>query len=352
MKNLNIGIIGTGSLSHAHINAYIKLENVSVKAGCDINKNRVISFCKKYDVPDYYTDYRDLLLDKTIDAVSICTWNDTHAEISIAALKAGKHVLCEKPLAINTEQALEIQKVVRETDKTFMVGFVKRFADSTTVAKDFIKNNRLGEIYFAKAGVIRRTGNPTGWFSDKSKSGGGPLIDLGVHMIDLCRYLMGNPKPVSVYGAAFEKLGPRNHVKLLNRYVPMDEGDKCDVEDFVSAMIRFDNGAVIDIKVSFTLHTTEEKTYCEIFGDKAGIMVEPELKIAGEMDGYNVNIIPEIFTPTNTFQAMFEKQIEHFIECVRNNSESISPVEDGVEIMKILDAVYESAQSGAEVKLD
>lgn len=352
MKKINIGIIGTGNISGAHIAAYGKLPDISVKAACDINRQRVADYCEKHGVTDQYTDYRELLKDRTIDAVSICTWNNSHAEIAIAALKAGKDVLCEKPLAMNTSQALEIQKAAKESGKLCMVGFVRRFAASTEVAKDFIKNGRLGGIYYAKTGCIRRNGNPGGWFSDKSKSGGGPLIDLGVHMIDLCRYLMGNPKTVGVYGAAYDGIGPRNDVKLVNRYRPMDHGDKCDVEDFASAMIRFDNNAVIRVEVSFTLHTSDERTYCEIFGEKAGMSIIPEIKIAGEMEGYNVDITPGIAKSGDSFQGMFDKEIEHFVKCVGKETECISPVEDGVEIMRILDAVYESAETGKETRLD
>jgi predicted dehydrogenase len=352
MENINIGIIGAGNISGVHISAYGKLPNVRVKAACDINEQRVVAYCEKHGVPEHYTDYRELLDDKSIDAVSICTWNNSHAEIAIAALKAGKDVLCEKPLAINTAQALEIQKAAKKSGKLCMVGFVRRFADSTKVAMDFIKSGRMGDIYYAKTGCIRRNGNPGGWFSDKSRSGGGPLIDLGVHMIDLCRFLMGNPKPVGVYGAVYDGIGPRNDVKLVNRYRPMDHGDKCDVEDFASAMIRFDNKAVIKVEVSFTLHTSDERTYCEIFGDKSGMTIIPEIKIAGEMEGYNVDIVPGITKSVNSFQDMFDKEIEHFIECVGKETECISPVEDGVEIMKILDAVYESAETGIEIRLD
>ncbi len=349
MSKLRIAIIGTGNISNAHMNAYEKLENVEIIAGCDINEERVRAYCEKRSIPVFYTNHKELLEKEKPDAVSICTWNNSHAKIAIDCLNSGVNVLCEKPLALNHAQALAMQEAAEKSSAILMVGFVRRFDKRTVIVKDFIDNNRLGELYYAKTGVIRRCGNPTGWFSDKARSGGGPLIDLGVHMIDMCRYLMGKPKAVSVYGATFDKLGPRTDVKMMNRYRPMDDGDMCDVEDFASAMIRFDNGCVLSVEVSFTLHTANEKLYCEIFGSEAGAEIAPDFKIAGTMDGYNVDIEPKYSEDKNNFQSMFDRQIAHYVECNINGTECISPIEDGVELMKILDGIYKSASTGREV---
>ena len=349
MSKLRIAIIGTGNISNVHMSAYEKLDNVIVAAGCDINEKRVRTYCEKRSIPVFYTNHKDMLEKVNLDAVSICTWNNSHAQIAIDCLAAGVNVLCEKPLALNYEQAEKMKEAAQESTAMLMVGFVRRFDKRTLIMKDLLDKNRLGDLYYAKTGVIRRCGNPTGWFADKSRSGGGPLIDLGVHMIDLCRYLMGKPKAVSVYGATFEKLGPRTDVKMLNRYRPMDEGGICDVEDFASAMIRFDNGCVLSVEVSFTLHTANEKLYCEIFGTEAGAEIAPGFKIAGTMDGYNVDIEPKYSEDKSNFQAMFDRQVAHFADCVENNKPSISPIEDGVELMKILDGIYESAATGREI---
>ncbi|MFO7611168.1 MAG: Gfo/Idh/MocA family oxidoreductase [Clostridia bacterium] len=351
MGKIRIGIIGTGNISNTHMAAYKKLENAELAAVCDLNGERAAAFCENYGVPVYYTDHRKLLADKSIDAVSICTWNNSHSIIAVDALESGKHVLCEKPLALNTSEAVAMQRAAQKSGKLLMVGFVRRFGKNTGIVKDFIENGRFGDIYYARAGVIRRCGNPTGWFADKSLSGGGPLIDLGVHMIDLCRFVMGNPKAVSVYGAAFDKLGARNDVKMIERYRPMDSSDICNVEDFASAMIRFDNGSVLAVEVSFTLHTVNERLYCEVFGTEAGAEIEPGFKMAGVMDGYNVDITPVYSEDRNKFQSMFDREIAHFADCVANGTKCISPVEDGVEMMRILDAIYESAASGKEVRI-
>ncbi|MCU6339777.1 Gfo/Idh/MocA family oxidoreductase, partial [Enterobacter quasiroggenkampii] len=137
--------------------------------------------------------------------VSICTWNNSHAPIAIAALEAGKHVLVEKPLCMTVEEALAVQEAQKKSGKTLQIGYVRRYGTNTRVLKKFIDEGELGEIYYAKASCIRRLGNPGGWFSDKERSGGGPLIDIGVHVIDLCWYLMGKPKVKSVSGNAYYK---------------------------------------------------------------------------------------------------------------------------------------------------
>ncbi|MFO7637489.1 MAG: Gfo/Idh/MocA family oxidoreductase [Clostridia bacterium] len=350
MGKMKVGIIGTGGISHLHARSYLNNPHVELVAACDIRPGRVEKFSEDYGIPHAFVHHRDLLaLD--LDAVSVCTWNDSHAEISIDALKAKKHVLCEKPLAMSHGQAVMMQEAQQASGKLLMVGFVRRFGRNTTLVKDLIDKGVLGEIYYARTSCLRRCGNPTGWFSDKGKSGGGPLIDLGVHMIDLCRYLMGKPMALRVTGVAFDNLGPRSDVKLLDRYTPMDKGGLSDVEDFAGAMIRFENGSVLHVEVSFTLHIKNDQTTCELFGTKAGAMVEPELEVISSLEGYNVDITPRYTKEKDVFAGNFQREIDHFTDCIINRTPCISPVEDGVELMRILDAIYESAKTQREVFL-
>ena len=154
-----------------------------------------------------------MLAENKFDAVEVCTWNSAHAECTIAALNAGANVKCEKPMAMNTQEALAMKETAERNGKLLMVGFVRRHGNDAAAAIDFIDKGYLGDVYFIKASYLRRAGFPGGWFGDKSRSGGGPLIDLGVHVIDLSRYVIGNPKPVSVFGATFNKLGARTNLK-------------------------------------------------------------------------------------------------------------------------------------------
>ena len=253
---IKVGVIGTGGISGVHLGGYSRNPNVEIYALCDINEKNLAKRAEEYKVSRTFTDYREMLALKELDAVSVCTWNSAHAECAIAALRAGKHVLCEKPMALNTAQAQEMEKAAKENGKLLMIGFVRRFGNDCAVLKDFIDSGSFGEIYYAKAQYLRRKGCPGGWFGDKSRSGGGPLIDLGVHVIDLCRYLMGGPQPVSVYGATFNKLGDRRHIKDARGYssTVVSKDDIFDVEDMATALIRFDNGAVLSVEASFSLN--------------------------------------------------------------------------------------------------
>ncbi len=351
-KKVKIGIIGTGGISHAHMVGYKAQNNVEVIAACDVNKDRVNDFAKKYNVNNTFDSYKEMLKMPEIDAVSICTWNDSHAAATIEALKAGKHVLCEKPMAMNVEQALEMQKVAFESGKLLMIGFVRRYANETAVIKEFIDKGYLGDIYYAKASYLRRCGSPGGWFSDIKRSGGGPLIDLGVHVIDMIRYLIGGPKPVSVYGVTFANIGSRANIKGFDRYKASNYSGYSDVEDFASAMIRFDNGAVLAVETSFSLNLKEDKGEIELFGTKGGARMDPTLQIYTEIEDYMVDITPKLTKDSHWSDTIFSNEIAHFVDCVENGTICKSPSEEGVQLMKIIDAIYESAATKREVILD
>ncbi|PKR86341.1 Gfo/Idh/MocA family protein [Heyndrickxia camelliae] len=350
MSKLKIGVIGAGSISEMHFKGYDHNPHAEISAVCDLKEERAKAKAELYKATKYYTDYHELVKNEEIDAVSICTWNHSHAEIAIAALKAGKHVLVEKPLTTSVEKALEIEKAVQESGKLLQVGFVRRYASNTKVLKSFIDAGDLGSIYYAKASCLRRLGNPGGWFSDKSRSGGGPLIDIGVHVIDLCWYLMGRPKVKSITGNTYRKLGNRSHIQNLSFYKAADyDPTKNDVEDMTNALIRFQNGASLFVDVSFTLHAKKDDTQVKLYGDKGGAEIEPELHIVSEKHNTILNVTPQVDHLTFDFNQAFQSEIDHFIECVMENKETISPVQDGVEIMKILCGIYESSEKGIEV---
>lgn len=349
---LKIGVIGVGSISEYHIKPYMKNPEAEVVALCDLNEERLKTKGQEYGAAHLYADYRELLKNDEIDAVSICTWNNSHAEIAVAALEAGKHVLVEKPLSITVEEAVAVQKAAEKSNKVAQVGFVRRFGDNTKILKRFLDAGDLGELYYAKASILRRLGNPGGWFSDRERSGGGPLIDLGVHVIDLCWYLMGKPKAVSVTGNTYSLLGNRSNVENLDFYKAADyDPGKNDVEDLTNALIRFENGASLLVDVSFTLHAKEDAVSVKVYGDKGGAEIEPELMLVTEKHNTILNIDPQVDNKAFNFIKAFESEINHFVECCLGKSVTIAPVSDGVEVMKILSAVYESADRKQEIRL-
>ena len=349
---IKVGVIGTGGISGVHLGGYSRNPNAEIYALCDINEKNLAKRAEEYKVSRTFTDYREMLALKELDAVSVCTWNSAHAECAIAALRAGKHVLCEKPMALNTAQAQEMEKAAKENGKLLMIGFVRRFGNDCAVLKDFIDSGSFGEIYYAKAQYLRRKGCPGGWFGDKSRSGGGPLIDLGVHVIDLCRYLMGGPQPVSVYGATFNKLGDRRHIKDARGYssTVVSKDDIFDVEDMATALIRFDNGAVLSVEASFSLNIEKDVGNIELFGTKAGCKLDPELTIFTDMNDYLANVKLAQSTALS-FDGLFDNEINHFVECIETGKPCRNPAQDGVTLMKILDGIYESARTGHEVLL-
>jgi predicted dehydrogenase len=351
MKLLKIGVIGLGSISDAHLAAYQKNNQAELYAVCDLNEQRAKDKAEKYAASKVFTDYRMLLADDNVDAVSICTWNNLHAEIAVAALDAGKHVLVEKPLAMTVEEALQIEQATRRSGKLLQVGFVRRHATNTDIAKQFIDAGDLGDIYYAKATCIRRLGNPGGWFADKERSGGGPVIDLGVHIIDICWYLMGRPKVKSISGNTYNQLGNRSNVKNLAFYQAADyDPSKNTVEDMANALIRFENGASLMVDVSFTLHAKKDEISVKLYGDQGGVELEPELFIVSEKHDTILNITPQINQLTFNFGQAFQSEVDHFIQCCLTGQPTNSPVEDGVEMMKMLCGIYESAQKGIEIQ--
>ncbi len=352
MEKLKVAVIGTGGISASHLNGYEKNPNVEIYALCDLKEERVKRAAERYGVTRVYTDMHEMLKLSEIDAVSVCTWNSAHAECTIAALNAGKHVLCEKPMAMNAEEAQKMKEAAEKNGKLLMIGFVRRYGNDCDIMKDFIDKGYFGEIYYTKATYLRRKGNPGGWFGNKEFSGGGPLIDLGVHVIDLTRYLCGNPQPVSVFGATFTKLKDRKNIKTSAGYLSAEKSDNdiCNVEDLATAMIRYDNGCVLSIEASFSLNIKKDEGKLEFFGTKAGAKLDPELEIYSEMNDYMTDI--QLAAPTAlSFDGLFEREINHFVDCIQNNVPCRAPAEDGIVLMKILDAIYESARTGHEVAI-
>lgn len=347
-EKIKVGIIGTGGISNCHMGGYKALpELVDVVAVCDIDEEKVKKYAAKYNVPRWYTDCREMMAKEQLDAVSVCTWNAAHKECTIAALEGGANVICEKPMAMNQFEALEMEEAAKKAGKLLVIGFVRRYGNDADILKSFIDSGDMGDLYFAKATYLRRNGCPGSWFGDKRYSGGGPLIDLGVHVMDLVRYLAGCPMPISAYGITNDKLG-YNRVGGGQSWIGTSKG-KFDytVEDFASAMIRFDNGLTMYVEASFNLNIKEDVGNIELFGTKSGAKISPDIEFYTDMNGQFVNIKP--LNSSLSFDGLFEREIAHFVDCVRNSKPSRAPAHDGVILMKMIDAIYESAQTGKEV---
>ncbi|MBO4429081.1 MAG: Gfo/Idh/MocA family oxidoreductase [Clostridia bacterium] len=349
MEKLKVGIIGTGGISRIHTESYQILDNVEVVACCDIDGEKVKAYAEKYNIPRYYTDCREMMKKEKLDLVSVTTWNAAHCECTVTALRGGANVICEKPMAMNAEEAELMERVAKEEGKVLQVGFVRRFGGDVEILKKFEGAGIVGDIYYAKAVYLRRCGFPGGWFGDKDYSGGGALIDLAVHFIDLVRYIAGGPKPVSVYGVTYDNLGPNRATGAEQAWkIKNDPRFKYDVEDFASALIRFDNGLTLSIETSFNLNCKRDSGKVELFGTKGGVVMSPEFEIYTDLGGRFVNISPAANVQFD-FTKAFNAEIKGFVDAATGKAPCVAPAADGVVLMKILDAIYESARTGHEV---
>jgi predicted dehydrogenase len=351
---LRVGIIGAGQIFRAaHASGWTSHPDVKWVAVCDTRREAAEEIAKQYGVAKVYTDYRVMLEKEKLDAVGITTPNLYHSEISIAALDRGIHVFCEKPDAINPIEAQKMADAAERSGKILMTMRNNRFLKASKLLKKCIDNGSMGEIYTGRVGWLRRRGVPGrgGWFTTKELSGGGPLIDLGVHMIDLAMWLMGNPKPVSVSGAVYTKFAKAssNSDSIHSRFGQAEAGGTFDVEDLATGFIRFENGATLQIEFSWASNIEEDMKFLELRGTSAGcVMRGRELKLMAEIEDVLCDITPRF---SKEKEAPHTENIHHFIHCIQGKETPIITPEHGVDMIKILSAIYESAETNSEVRL-
>ena len=358
MKKLRIGLVGAGNIAKTHLRAYQNVENAEVVAICDINAEKLAITAAKFGIEKTYTSETEMLANEELDAVDVCVWNCNHAVCSIEALNAGKHVLCEKPMATSAEEAQQMLDAAKKNDRLLMIGFVVRFCDESRITMDFINNGYLGDIYYSKATYLRRHGAPGGWFCNKALSAGGPVIDLGVHVIDITRYMMGNPKPLSVYASTADLLKNRPYLKTDVGWKPDDasKDDIYDVEDFAVALIKYEGNKTTLLETSYSLNG-QSAVNKELFGTEGGVRLcqktntaPTEMTISTVVNGYLADITPEVSNYVES-KEQFTAEMAHFVDCCLNGTPCKASAEDGLMIMKILDAIYESARTGHEVEI-
>ena len=348
---LRIGIVGAGNICvNAHIPAYKHLtDRVKIVAVADLSLERAEKAAALVGAKAY-ASVEELLANEEVDAIDICAWNGAHAPIAIAAARAGKHILCEKPMADSLENAKKMMEEVEKAGVTFMLAVVTRYSPEARFAHMLQENGSLGEIYYAKATYTRRRGTPKGWFTDKKKSGGGPVIDVGVHCIDRAWFLMGRPRPVSVSAMTSYRIGDFK-TKGVDRWCAFDMGDGTfDTEDSASAYIRFENGAVLAVEASWAQNLPGDETGVVLEGSRAGVTFGPLTIYTEDENGYLTTNRPEI--GADVPGGMFRYEIEHFLDCVEKGETPISSLDNAYTVQKILDGIYRSAAAGHEVTLD
>ena len=356
-KKLRVGVIGLG-MGRVHIEGYQAHPDAEVVAIADLNEQRLGEVAQKYKVAAQYTSFETMLAKEALDVVSIATPNKFHKAHTLAALRAGCHVLCEKPMAMSAQEAQEMLDVAEEMDKRIMINFSFRFTEQSMALKEQVDAGVLGDIYFARSVWHRRRGVPGlsqlgvrrnvykfgNWFMQKNMSGGGPLIDLGVHRLDLALWLMGYPKPTWIMGSTYNPIGSAWAAELDAKFT---------VEDLATAYIKFENGASMVLEASWAANIAEkELMHTRLLGTKAGLVqrnydegyqFEAELYLDINGNQFDMTLHP----PAKPVM----KSMYYFVESILHNTPHPATGQEGLMVMEILDAIYESARTGAPVKM-
>ena len=349
VSEIRVGLIGVGGIAQAAHIPSLKALGVPIVAVADSVGERAKQIAEQHGIPYAYSDFRQLLKREDVDAVVISTPTSTHYPIATAALKAGKHVLCEKPPAMNEREAEKMAELAEQQKLVLMYALQMRYRNDSHFVKKLIEQGELGEVYYGRATYVRRRGAPGGWFSQKKLSGGVPLLDIGAHVIALTWWLMGRPKPVSASAFTFQKIG-ETWLRLDRGWQPADVRERreqeivYDVEDFAGGFVRFENGAVLLFEVSWQINAKDQWGSL-VCGTKAGASLPPlELytEISGEQATVNLRV--------DEGNAYLEEMRE-FVTCVREGKRPLTDAQDGVTIMKILTALYRSAEQGKEVPI-
>lgn len=349
---LKLGAVGIGNAWKAlHSKTLLEHPEVEILGVCDIRPERAESFARQHGIRHVCTDFKHLLALPSLDAIDICTPNVSHSEIALAALTAGKHVFTEKPEAIDPISARRMADAARQNGKVLMAMRNNRFGPAIQFLWKYVESGQLGEVYTGRCGWIRRRGIPGsgGWFTTREESGGGPLIDLGIHMIDLATWLMGNPVPAAVTGATYCKFAGTS----LSDSAHSDFGERrsegtFNVEDLATGFVRFQNQATLQIECSWASNIQEEQNFVELRGTKGGFSWRNgQLTIFTEIEGTLCDIIPKTPPP----DGAHGRNLHHFIDVVRGRAKPIWQSEQGIRVLEILHALYESAGTGCEVSM-
>lgn len=345
MTTLRIGVIGLGMGRH-HAKTFHKHPHCRVVAVADPDVKRLAEMRDELGIKGGYEDYADMLEKESLDIVAVATPNHLHKPTTIAALQAGAHVICEKPMAMSAAEGREMAAAATECNRRLMINFSFRFTPQSWEMKKRIEEGILGDIYYGKTSWLRRRGIPGfgGWFGRKALSGGGPLIDLGVHRLDLALWFMGYPAPTWVAGATYDPIA---------RELAKDQDKPFDVEDLAVAMIHFANGATLMLEASWAAHIRErELMETRLLGTKGGLLqrnrnegYDFEAELFVDKDGCGYDMTPHAPIPA------VGTAMDHFADCILADKPHTATPEEGIVVMQILDAIYESAARGEPVQI-
>ena len=351
-KKLRVGIIGTGWIAEAHIDSYKRMPDVEVVALADIIPGKAAAFAEKYGVPaaHIYGHHTEMLAAEELDAVSVCTYNATHAECTIDCLNKGINVLLEKPMCVTLEEGIAIRKAEKESGKVLSIGFQPRFDPNMQMIKKIVESGELGEIYYIQTGGGRRRGIPGSTFIEKSTAGIGALGDIGCYSLDMVLNAIGYPKPLTVSAYKSDFFGKNPEI------YPID-CERFDVDDFAAAFIRLEGGVILDFRISWAMHMdTPGDTI--ILGKKAGLRI-PSTDCWNGSVGGPMTIYRDVAGVCTEFKVpilggggnLFDKKVRSFLDAVKFGGESPVPSSQIINNQAILDGIVKSAELGREIEI-
>ena len=370
MGKLRIAIVGCGGIANQKHMPSIKAnaDKADMVAFCDIIPERAEKAAKEYGVEGakVYTDYKEMLADTSIefDVVHVCTPNVAHCPITVAAFEDGKHVMCEKPMAHNTEDARKMIDAWKKSGKKFTIGYQNRLRDDTQTLHASCEAGELGEIYFAKAHALRRRAVPTwGVFPNKALQGGGPLIDIGTHALDITLWMMNNYEPESVSGQVFYKLGRQEDGPAGNVFGPWDP-KTFEVEDSAFGLVKMKNGATIYLEASWALNVLKSmEASTTLCGTKAGAEIHhggsyPQDELIYNTVEHN-QLMEKTISPAGVVDffeggaaAEAVREQEQWLNAIINDTDPLVKPEQAFVVTQILEGIYKSAETGKEVFFD
>ena len=350
-KKMKLGIIGMGAIGNVHAQAYAAVGQTDLVAVCDVVPAKLAAAKAKYNVPQAFEDYNDLLA-SDVEAVIVAVPNAVHHPAAVAALRAGKNVLLEKPMALNARLGADIVAEAKKAKRVLQIGMIWRQDPAAQLVHEYVKKGVFGKVYHIRAVMTRRRGIPGlgGWFTTKAMSGGGPMIDLGVHWFDISMWMSGLWKPTSVSAKTYDVFGPR-----MKKYVytdmwagPPKFDGVFDVEDYSTGFIRFGKDATMSFEISWA-GNNESQGYVEVLGTEAGVKVleDKPLVLLTEHNGRVADITPRLPRGPQKFEA----QARTFVAACRGERAPAAPGEQGVTVMKVLDAVFASSKANKEVAI-
>jgi predicted dehydrogenase len=333
MEKVKIGVIGLGGVAQlVHLPNLTKISSAELTAVAEINKNRLLTISDKFNVKEKFSSYNDMLENSDIEAVIVATPTSTHTEIAIDCLNAGKDVLVEKPLARTYAEAKKIVDIAKKNKRKLMVGMNLRYRPDTMLLRSFINTKEIGDPFYIKCGWIRKQSSSEKWFTKKEESGGGVIIDLGIHILDLALWLLDYPKISSVSSQNFY-----HNTKS--------------VEDTSVCCIKCDNSAVINMEVSWSLPVEKDHFFLDVFGTKGSFSSNP-FKLVKKVENDYINLTPtQVDNPTVLFKKSYLNELKSFIGAIKGLNPVFSPGEEAMQRMKIIEAMYLSAEKKQEIKL-